>query len=703
MTAVKKATKRLLRPLWVRAWRHLDSRFQRTDALIADQFRSLANRQDSYVTWESTERLRASGPRAEPAIAVIAPMPPAKTGIASCTLLSFLAANYGVDIYAPHESIDEYLNAVHDARLTASNVRIFSVNTLAVGRTLCKYKAQLFVLGNSKHNLDVGCALRNLAEFPVDLPTFVHIHDPCLLNLLAMLCEKFETSFERLLRNSYAAKLSAGSKLDFRNHRALAEQHIYGLRALLSDLNISGIFVNSSAAVDIVREDLSNFDRSRIHKLFHPVFETSPVRCRPAERNRLIIGTYGWVSAESKNMDLIVAAFRKVRTVRPDVDLLIAGWGAQFYFAQAPNSLGDSGIIVEDSPSSSCFETLMQSCDLAVQLRKVHHEETSGVVSQLLALGKPTIVSAVGAFLEFGDAVTYAPFDVTPAQLADLILAELENKIDRRLAIDDYVSVHSPALFCSRLSAIMDETSDASKSRPESALFAREIGDTRSDLKDVRERYIARVVRGKSFIDVGGLFEIIKEQVSRAQAEGATKLALADIEPFSCPWWEAMRKHLASKGIHDCKFISGDIQNTDVGQFDVVYSSGVFYHTSNPLGYLAALKRIAKEFVILATTVLPDHVPGSVDLDFNPATVLYVPATPMQQRQQINKYYARDGRWDFFADAPTSPSSWYGNWFVPTLQSLIAMCVTVGFDVVDCQTVETDLYRSYALLLRPRG
>jgi hypothetical protein len=218
--------------------------------------------------------------------------------------------------------------------------------------------------------------------------------------------------------------------------------------------------------------------------------------------------------------------------------------------------------------------------------------------------------------------------------------------------------------------------------------------------EDVRDRYVAQTVLGKSFADVGGLYEIVKEKVSLARSEGAIRLALIDIEPPSCPWWEQMRTHLLKKKISDCEMISGNVRSISVAPFDVVYSSGILYHTPSPLDYLAALKQISKEFVILASTILPKRIPGPIDISFPPGSVLYVPATPLEYRPQFNAFFATCGRPNIFAQDQEPLQNWYGNWWLPTSEALLGLCQGVGFEILNHQAIETDPTVGYAVLLR---
>ena len=206
---------------------------------------------------------------------------------------------------------------------------------------------------------------------------------------------------------------------------------------------------------------------------------------------------------------------------------------------------------------------------------------------------------------------------------------------------------------------------------------------------DVRDRYIAQTVRGKSFVDVGGLYEIVKEKVSVARAEGAGQIALLDIEPFTCPWWNEMREYLLGKGITNCEMISGDVRSISLQSFDVVYSSGILYHTHNPLDYLNALKRVSNEYVIVASTILPRKIPGPIEISFPPGSVLYVPGVPEEHRNQFRAFFASCGRPDIFAQGEKPLQNWYGNWWLPTIEALLEMCRGVGFEVIDHQAIDT--------------
>ncbi len=71
-------------------------------------------------------------------------------------------------------------------------------------------------------------------------------------------------------------------------------------------------------------------------------------------------------------------------------------------------------------------------------------------------------------------------------------------------------------------------------------------------MEDPRDKYIRRVVAGKTFIDIGGLSNVINERVSTASAAGATSVTMMDVEGPQCPWWNELRQRLKERGVTEC-------------------------------------------------------------------------------------------------------------------------------------------------------
>ncbi len=128
-------------------------------------------------------------------------------------------------------------------------------------------------------------------------------------------------------------------------------------------------------------------------------------------------------------------------------------------------------------------------------------------------------------------------------------------------------------------------------------------------MEDHRDEWIGRIVPGKSFVDIGGLWGTVNEKISPAHDAGATHLCMVDIWTPDSEWWQRFREHCASKGIGSVREVVSSIDNPgilkSVGTHDVVHCSGVIYHCPNPFFTIRALMSLAKEKLLLATAVMP--------------------------------------------------------------------------------------------------
>jgi glycosyltransferase involved in cell wall biosynthesis len=269
-----------------------------------------------------------------------------------------------------------------------------------------------------------------------------------ILDFLLAWCAAEGADLFALLQRSYGERILA--------HRAAIEagqfapvlaHGIYGTAALLDLVPAAAVIVNSTVAQDLLRRDAPRFPGERIWQLYHPVFAAGGAQlARPDE---LTIGSFG-LPSPSKLTERVVEAFREVRARRPGARLIIAGYQAGAYAAEH-GLQGEANVSWLDSPSDEEFTRLMRTCHVAVQLRSANFGESSGVVPQLLAVGTPTIVSKLGAFTGFGDAVAYFDPGGSATALADLIMAEAGRGAERKAAMRRYVEAHPAERFCSDL------------------------------------------------------------------------------------------------------------------------------------------------------------------------------------------------------------------------------------------------------------
>ncbi len=113
-----------------------------------------------------------------------------------------------------------------------------------------------------------------------------------------------------------------------------------------------------------------------------------------------LFGCFGHVN-ESKRVPQLAAAFARLRERRPDAGLLLVGsWSQRLPPIELPG-----GVIRRDYVPEHELWSLLAACDAVVGLRWPTMGETSASAVRALSLGKPLVVSDVGAFRELPDEV----------------------------------------------------------------------------------------------------------------------------------------------------------------------------------------------------------------------------------------------------------------------------------------------------------
>ena len=221
---------------------------------------------------------------------------------------------------------------------------------------------------------------------------------------------------------------------------------------------------------------------------------------------------------------------------------------------------------------------------------------------------------------------------------------------------------------------------------------------------DLRDEYIARVVSGETFGEVGGLWGTINEKVSVAYQNGATSLTMIDIQPEGGELWQKFHQRMADLGIANVHEISRDIceiNDQDVLEpFDVVHCSGVLYHHPNPLVMLAALRRITRKYLVLTSAVTQTVIENERGrYEIPPSAVLFVPALNDNELAIMRAYWQKQGasalglteRCNYHLD---DFATW---WWLPTPTAMTAMCQAAGFQLQDAGPTWNG--NSYTLLL----
>ena len=139
----------------------------------------------------------------------------------------------------------------------------------------------------------------------------------------------------------------------------------------------------------------AGYDRP-ISRVPMPAWPVPPIVPEPID-GRPVLGCFGHVN-ESKRIPQILEAFGRLG---PDARLLLVGsWSPRLPQHELPPNVIRRDYVPEDE-----LWRLLAACDAVVSLRRPTMGETSAAAVRALSVGKPLIVSDVGAFRELPDEV----------------------------------------------------------------------------------------------------------------------------------------------------------------------------------------------------------------------------------------------------------------------------------------------------------
>ncbi len=202
---------------------------------------------------------------------------------------------------------------------------------------------------------------------------------------------------------------------------------------------------------------------------------------------------------------------------------------------------------------------------------------------------------------------------------------------------------------------------------------------------DPRDDFVKRVVGGRSFVDIGGLWGTVNEKVSVASEHGATSLTMIDLTPLGDELWSAFTDHTKGKNV-EC--ISEDLMQVKQS-YDVVHCSGVIYHHPDLQGCIRHLKKITNKYLILSSVIMPNAVEnenGSLHIQ----DCLHVPDASDQDMLVLKSHWDKIVG-DNEAIGITTPSDFHENdyasfWWLPTTDYLRSIAQDCGFVIVDGAT-----------------
>jgi hypothetical protein len=214
------------------------------------------------------------------------------------------------------------------------------------------------------------------------------------------------------------------------------------------------------------------------------------------------------------------------------------------------------------------------------------------------------------------------------------------------------------------------------------------------DHPERRRELVRRLCAGRSFVDVGGMWNVHGEVAFLAESAGAERVVLFDAMEAT----EEFRRERESRGSR-VEFVRGDLHDggaiAALGEFDVVWCSGVVYHSPNPFEQVRHLRRLCRGDLLLSSQVIPE-VPG-----IEGACVWY-PGLGDAARAAFRRAHGGDeSPRRIGVTEPFDPALGYANYFWGISPSAMrGMVESAGFEVVDEYPWTTWLHDVHA---RPRS
>lgn len=204
--------------------------------------------------------------------------------------------------------------------------------------------------------------------------------------------------------------------------------------------------------------------------------------------------------------------------------------------------------------------------------------------------------------------------------------------------------------------------------------------------EETRFRWVREHAPGKSFADIGGLFKYVGDIAFTAEECGATRVTLFDVgDPdLVCEgheeWgWFNDKKAKRSSSV---RYVQGNLEDPaavdDIGVHDVVFFSGVLYHTPVPMQQLQQLRVVTGELLYLSTLTIPE-IPG-----FPQACVFYPYLDEAARRPFARGYWWSQDLLGIGPPVDERPMYGYGNcYWGMTPSALRAMLRAARFEVVE--------------------
>ncbi len=349
-------------------------------------------------------------------VAVFSCTPPDRSGIATNSAKVFGDAAL-FDLFTDVASPQDLASREQETQKIAGHpVSLWPISAFDDLDEAERYGRAIYVLGNSHHNLSVLQALMEHQRSRA--AKTVYLHDGRLENLWFWYCGRSLEAMRTLFSMFYPLSQMRSCA----SHNEFPDVGMRGIRPLIIGAGVRHIVVNSERAKKAIEYDVTcDFD-VRVDVAHHAIDRIDVDGTPPFVRrhNELIVGTFG-IPDGIKGTDRVIAAVREINRFQP-ARLAIVGWRANIYAQHFISAEDREIVIIVDSPTDVELHRWMKSVDVAVQLRMLQYGESSGVLSQLVGVGKKPIASTNLIDPALASRTIAVDHEIPPEELAEEIL-----------------------------------------------------------------------------------------------------------------------------------------------------------------------------------------------------------------------------------------------------------------------------------------
>lgn len=359
-------------------------------------------------------------------IAYFSPLPPDRSGIAaySAMLLPHLTDHASLTLFTDHpEATDSALAAQFPIRQTAS-----FAGPLAEGVDLCLYQMGSNIL----YHRETYHVLRRH-------PGVVVLHDPNLHSLYGELYVRPGqwADYEREMAFSHG-KAGVAHARQARRGECAHDIHRFPLNGRLLRGSLGVIALNEFSAAQL-RSASPQARLQAIPLLQAPLTAGQPIAAKTDlgyNPETVLLASFGYV-ADFKRVDVALRAFAALHGRFPHLRYALVGQVIEGYNLDAllaELNLNNELVRLVGYADEATFASYLAATDIGINLRYPTGGESSATLLQLLACGKPTLVTRADAFVEVpATAVIHIPIGPEEQAAVETAVAGLiENEARRR-------------------------------------------------------------------------------------------------------------------------------------------------------------------------------------------------------------------------------------------------------------------------------